>query len=60
MIWQRNMLQMKEQEKTPEGQLSNIEIRHLLKKESRVMVMKIIQELEKRKDAQSKKVQEIF
>ena len=35
--WQRNMLQMKEQNKTPEEQLSEVEIGNLPKKEFRVM-----------------------
>ena len=49
------MFQTKEQDKTPEEHLGN-----LPKKEFRVMSIKMIQELGKRMDAQSKKLQEVF
>ena len=51
---------MKEQDKTPEGQLSEVETGNLPNKEFRVMIVKMIQELRKRKDAQSEKLQEHF
>ena len=41
------MSQMKEQVKTPEEQLSEVEIGDLLEKEFRVMIVKIIQDLRK-------------
>ena len=50
----------KGQDKTPEEQLCDVEIDNLLKKEFRVMIVKMIQELRKRKDAQSEKLQEYF
>ena len=52
--------QMKEQDKTPEDQLSEVETGNLPNKEFRVMIVKMIQELRKRKDAQSEKLQEHF
>ena len=60
MIWQRNMFQTKEQDKTPQEQLSDVEIGNLPKKEFRVMIIKMIQELRKRMNIQSKKLQEVF
>ena len=48
---------MKEQHKTPEEQLSDMEIGNLTEKEFRVMIARMIQELRKRMDAQSKKLQ---
>ena len=55
---QRNMFQTKEQDKTPEEQLSEVEIGKLSlelpKKEFRVMIVKMIQELRKRMDAQAR------
>ena len=51
MIWQRNIFQTKEQDKTPEEQLSDVEIGNLPKKEFRVMIVKMIQKLRKRMDA---------
>ena len=51
------MFQMKEQDKPPEEQLSEVDIGNLPKKEFRVMIVKMIQELEKRTDVQSNKLQ---
>ena len=50
---------MKEQDKTPE-QLSEVETGNLPEKEFRVMIIKIIQELGKRMDAQKEKLQEFL
>ena len=50
MRWQRNMFQMKKQDKTPE-QLSKVEIGNLPKKDLRV---KMIQEPMKRMDVQKR------
>ena len=50
MRCQRNMFQMKEQEKTPE-ELSEVEIGILPEKEFRVMIVKMIKELGIRMDA---------
>ena len=54
------MSQVKEQGKTPEEQPSEVEIGNLPEKEFRVMIVKMIQELGKRMDAQSEKLQEDF
>ena len=59
MRWQRNIFQMKEQDKTPE-QLSEVERGNSPKKEYRVIIVKMIQEFMNRMDAQSKKIQEVF
>ena len=42
---QRAMYQMKEQDKTPERQLSEVEKSNLLEKEIRIMIVKMIQDL---------------
>ena len=42
---QRAMYQMKEQNKTPEKQLNEMEISKLPEKESRIMIVKMIQDL---------------
>ena len=54
------MYHMKEQDKTPEEQLSEVAKGNLPEREFRVMIVKMIQELRKRMDAQSKKLQEVF
>ena len=54
------MFQTKEQDKTPKQQLSEVEIGSLPKKEFRVIIIKMNQELRKRMDAQSEKLQEVF
>ena len=43
--WQRKMSQMKENDKTPEEQLREVEIGNLSEKEFRIMVVKMIQNL---------------
>ena len=45
---QRAMSQMKEQDNTPEKQLNEVQIRNLPKKEFRIMIVKMIQDLGKR------------
>ena len=60
MRWQTNMSQMKEQDKTPEEKLSEVEIGNLLQKEFRVMIVKMIEDLRKRMEAQIQKIQEMF
>ena len=60
MRWQRNTSQTKEQDKTPEQQLSEVEIGNIPKKEFRVMIVKMIQDLGKRTEAQTEKIQEMF
>ena len=51
MKTQRTMYQMKEQDKTPEKQLNEVEIGDLPEKEFRIMIVKMIQDLGKRTDA---------
>ena len=50
------MFQMKEQDKSPEKELNEVEIGSLSEKESRTMKVKMIQDLRKRME----KMQEIF
>ena len=57
MRWQRKTFQMKEQNKTPEEELSKVEVGNLPKKECRVMIVKMIKELGRRTDAQRKQLQ---
>ena len=47
MIRQRATYQMKEQDKTPEKQLNEMEIGNLPIKEFRIMIVKMIQDLGK-------------
>ena len=54
------MHQMKEQDKTPEKQLNEVEIGNLSEKEFRIMIMKMIQDLRKRKEAKIERMQEMF
>ena len=54
------MFQMKEQDKLPEEHLSEVEIGNLPEKEFRVMMIKMIQDLGKRMEAQVEKTQGIF
>ena len=49
------MFQMKEQNKTPEKQLDEVEIGKLPRKYFRVMIVKITQDLGKRMEAQAEK-----
>ena len=53
------MYQMKEQDKTPEKQLNEVEIGNLPEKEFRIMIVKMIQDLRKRM-AKIEKMQEMF
>ena len=53
------MFQRKEQDKTPEGELSKVETGNLPEKEFRVMIVKMIKELGRRMDEQSEKL-EVF
>ena len=54
------MYQMKEQDKTREKQLNEVEIGNLPEKEFRIMIVKIIQDLGKRMEEKIEKMQEIF
>ena len=57
---QRAMYQMKEQDKTPEKQLNEVEIGNLAEQEFRIMIVKMIQDLRKRMDTKIKKMQEMI
>ena len=48
---------MKEQDKNPEENLSEVEIANLLKKEFKVMTVKMIKELRRKMDEQSRKLE---
>ena len=54
------MYQMKEQDKTPEKQLNEVEIGNLQEKEFRITRVKMIQNLRKTMEAKIKKMQEMF
>ena len=54
------MYLMKEQDKTPEKQLNEVEIGSLPEKEFRIMIVKMIQDLGKRMEAMIEKMQEMF
>ena len=51
---------MKEQDKTPEKQLNEVEIVNLPEKEFRIMIVKMIQDLGIRMEAKIEKMQEMF
>ena len=57
---QRAMYQMKEQDKTPEKQLNEVQIGNLPEKEFRITIVKMIQNLGKRMEAKTEKMQEMF
>ena len=57
---QRAMYHMKEQDKTPEKQLTEVEIGNLTEKEFRIMRAKMIQDLRKRMEAKIEKMQEMI
>ena len=51
---------MKEQDKTPEKQLNEVEISNLPEKEFRIMIVKMIHDLGKRMEAKIEKMREVF
>ena len=51
---------MKEQDKTLEQQVNEVEIGNLPEKEFRMMIVKMIQDLGKRMEAKIEKMQEMF
>ena len=51
---------MKEQDKTPEEQLSEVKLGNLPEKEFRITIVKMIQDLRKRMAVQSEETQEMF
>ena len=54
------MLQIKEQDKNLQEQLNEEEIGNLPEKEFRIMIVKMIQNLGKRMEAQTENIQEMF
>ena len=54
------MYQMKEQDKTPEKQLNEVEIGNLPEKGFRITIVKMIQDIRKRMEAKIEKMQEMF
>ena len=54
------MYQMKEEDKTPEKQLNEVEIDNLPEKAFRIMIVKMIQDLGKRMEANIEKMKEMF
>ena len=54
------MSQMKEQIKIPEKQLNVIEKGNVPEKEFRIMIVKMFQDLEKRMEAETGRMQEMF
>ena len=56
MRQQKNMFQMKEQDKISEGELSEMETSNLPSKEFKVMIIKMLKELGRRMDKQSEKL----
>ena len=54
------MYQMKEQDKTPEKQLNEMERDNLPEREFRMMILKMIQDLGIRMEAEIEKMQEMF
>ena len=50
------MFQNNEQNKTTKEQLSEVEIGNLLEKELRVIIVKMIQDLKRRMEAQTEKI----
>ena len=57
---QKVMSQMKEQDKTPEKQLNEVEIGNISEKEFRIMIVKMVQDLGKRREAKIEKMKEMF
>ena len=51
---------MKEQDKTPEKQLHEVEIGNLPEKECRIMIVKMTQDLGKSMETKIEKIQEMF
>ena len=57
---QRALYQMKEQDKTQEKQLNEVKIGNHPEKQFRIMIVKMIQDLGKRMEAKTEKMQEMF
>ena len=57
---QKTMYQMKEQDKTPEKKLNEVEIHNIPERDFRTMIVKKVQDLGKRMEAKMEKMQEMF
>ena len=57
---QRTLYQMKEQDKTPEKQLNEVEKGNRPEKEFSIVTLKMVQNLGKRLEAKTEKMQEVF
>ena len=57
---QKGMSQMKGQDKTPEKQICEVETGNIPEKEFRIMIVKMIQDLRKRMEANTEKMQEML
>ena len=57
---QRTMYQIKEQDKTAEKQLNEVETGNFPEKEFRIMIVRMIQDLRKRMEAKMGRMQEMF
>ena len=57
---QRTIYQKKEQDKTPEKQLNEVDIGNLPEKEFRIVIVTMIQDFGKRMESKIKKMQEMF
>ena len=60
MKTQKAKYHMKEQDKTREKQLNEVETGNLPEKEFRIMIVKMIQDLRKRMEAKIEKMHEMF
>ena len=60
MRGQRNMLQMKEWGKIPQDQINEEEIGNLPEKEFKVIIVKVIQNLENKIEEWIEKIQDVF
>ena len=60
MRWQKNTSQMKEQGKNLQDQIKEQEVGNIPEKEFRVMIVKMIQNLRNRMEAQIETIQEMF
>ena len=57
MRWQKNVFKEKEQDKTPEQQLTKGQLGNLPNKEFKVMIVKMSKEIKRRLDEQSEKLE---
>ena len=60
MVRNRIMSQMKKQVSLSEKQLNEVETSNILEKEFRIMIVKMIQDLQKGMEAKTEKMQEMF